>query len=377
MGNTNAAGGEGIRLNKYLSAAGICSRREADQLVSEGKVTIDGAPATLGSRVRPGQKVVCDGREVGDLSVERPKPVLLAVNKPRGIVCTTTDNDRAQNIVEFLNYPVRIYPVGRLDKESDGLVLMTNEGELVNKILRARYFHEKEYVVAVDKPLTDEFLRQMSEGVYLSELKVKTRPCRVIRMGQRSFRIILTQGINRQIRRMCEELGYHVRTLKRIRIMNIRLDGLEKGQYREIQGEELRELLHFLDHPDAAAEESFGRKESGSGHGYFDGNENRGSARGRFAGNGSQRSGRFSGNGSQGSGRFAENGSQRSGRSERTGVIRPGDGRQSRGEGGERNLRESGEKTRPAGRSGKAFDKSHKISIARRTEGDHGGRRNK
>ncbi len=356
MGNTNAADSEGIRLNKYLSAAGVCSRREADQLVSEGKVTIDGVPATLGSRVHPGQKVVCDGREIGDLSVERPKQVLLAVNKPRGIVCTTTDNDRAQNIVEFLNYPVRIYPVGRLDKESDGLVLMTNEGSLVNKILRARYFHEKEYVVAVDKPVTDDFLRQMSGGVYLTELKVKTRPCRVIRMGQRSFRIILTQGINRQIRRMCEELGYHVRTLKRIRIMNIRLDGLEKGQYREIQGEELSELLRLLDHPDAAAGESAARKEHGSGHGHFDGTQRR---RGSYG----------AGQREAGQGRPYGVSGQKPGNAGRTGVIRPGDGRKTHGEDGGRAV--------PVKRSGKAFDKSHKITIARRTEGDHDGRRDK
>ena len=172
------------------------------------------------------------GKEVNG----KDKPVLLAVNKPRRIVCTTSDRDRAQNIVDFLNYPVRIYPIGRLDKDSDGLILMTNEGALVNRILRARYMHEKEYVASVDKPVTEEFIRKMRAGVDIGD--AVTRPCKVIRMGHRSFRIVLTQGLNRQIRRMCEALGYHVRTLKRIRIMNIRLGNLEWGKYREVEGEE-------------------------------------------------------------------------------------------------------------------------------------------
>ncbi len=232
---------EGVRLNKYLGASGVCSRRDADRLIEEGKVTVDGVRATLGTRVLPGQVVVCDGREVNG----KDKPVLLAVNKPRGIVCTTSDRDRAQNIVDFLNYPVRVYPVGRLDKDSDGLILMTNEGALVNRILRARYVHEKEYVASVDKPVTEEFIRQMRSGVDIGD--AVTRPCKVIRTGDRSFRIVLTQGLNRQIRRMCETLGYHVRTLKRIRIMNIRLGSLERGKYREIEGAEYDELMRLLD----------------------------------------------------------------------------------------------------------------------------------
>lgn len=334
MSNTKAADSEGIRLNKYLSTAGVCSRREADQLIIEGKVTINGVTATLGSRVHPGETVICDGREVADITVEKPRQVLLAVNKPRGIVCTTTDNDRAENIVDFLHYPIRVYPIGRLDKESDGLVLMTNEGELVNRILRARYFHEKEYVVSVDKPVTNDFLKKMSEGVYLTELNVTTRPCRVIRMGERSFRIVLTQGINRQIRRMCKELGYHVRALKRIRIMNIRLGELAKGEYREIKGEELKELMYLLDHPDRAEEERIGRGEkSYSGHGRYNG----GKSGARDHHDGKPGNARNSGNGRNNeNGRNGENG------------------------------------RRPAG---KPFDKSHKISIARRTEGDDGRHR--
>ena len=220
---------EGVRLNKFLGASGVCSRRDADNLIEDGKVTVDGVTATLGTRVLPGQVVVCDGKEVNG----KDKPVLLA------------DRDRAQNIVDFLNYPVRIYPIGRLDKDSDGLILMTNEGALVNRILRARYMHEKEYVASVDKPVTEEFIRKMRAGVDIGD--AVTRPCKVIRMGDRSFRIVLTQGLNRQIRRMCEALGYHVRTLKRIRIMNIRLGNLERGKYREVEGEEYDELMRLLD----------------------------------------------------------------------------------------------------------------------------------
>ena len=201
---------EGVRLNKFLGASGVCSRRDADKLIEDGKVTVDGVTATLGTRVLPGQVVVCDGKEVNG-------------------------KDK----------PVRIYPIGRLDKDSDGLILMTNEGALVNRILRARYMHEKEYVASVDKPVTEEFIRKMRAGVDIGD--AVTRPCKVIRMGDRSFRIVLTQGLNRQIRRMCEALGYHVRTLKRIRIMNIRLGNLERGKYREVEGEEYDELMRLLD----------------------------------------------------------------------------------------------------------------------------------
>ena len=231
---------EGIRLNRFLSEAGICSRREADRRIADGRVTIDGRVAGVGQKLLPGQRVACDGVAVSG----KDAPVLLAVNKPRGIVCTTSDKDRAENIVEFLDYPVRIYPIGRLDKDSEGLLLMTNEGELVNRILRARYGHEKEYLVTVDKPIDSEFVRKMSAGVKI--LDTVTRPCEVEKTGKTSFRIILTQGLNRQIRRMCEALGYQVQTLKRVRMLNITLDGLKTGEYREVTAAERQKLEDIL-----------------------------------------------------------------------------------------------------------------------------------
>lgn len=232
---------EEIRLNKYLSEAGICSRREADRLVEAGKVTVDGVKATMGMKIRPGQQVICDGKQVG----EKDRPVLLAVNKPRGIVCTTSDKDRAENIVEFLNYPIRVYPVGRLDKDSEGLLLMTNQGELMDQILRGRNGHEKEYVVTVDKKITEDFIRRMGVGVPI--LDTVTRPCEIEKTGEKTFRIILTQGLNRQIRRMCEALGYQVMKLRRVRIMNIRLGDLKTGAYREVTGEEWKQLHQLLE----------------------------------------------------------------------------------------------------------------------------------
>lgn len=229
-----------IRLNKYLSESGICSRREADRLIEAGKVLVDGSVAAMGMKIRPDQKVVCNGVPVG----EKDRPVLLAVNKPRGIVCTTSTKDRAENIVELLQYPIRIYPVGRLDKESEGLLLMTNQGELMDQILRARNGHEKEYRVTVDRPVTEEFLTRMAAGVPI--LDTVTRPCKVKRLGEREFGIILTQGLNRQIRRMCEALGYRVTRLCRIRIMNLTLGSLKPGAYREVSGDELSELKRRL-----------------------------------------------------------------------------------------------------------------------------------
>lgn len=231
---------EEIRLNKYLSEAGVCSRREADRLIEAGKVTVDGVTASMGMKVVPGQQVVCDGKTVGG----KDRPVLLAVNKPRGIVCTTSDKDRAENIVEFLNYPIRVYPVGRLDKESEGLLLMTNQGEMMDQILRGRNGHEKEYQVTVDKKITGDFIRRMGAGVAI--LDTVTRPCEVEQTGEKTFRIILTQGLNRQIRRMCEALGYQVTKLRRVRIMNIKLGNLKTGAYREVTGAELAELNRLL-----------------------------------------------------------------------------------------------------------------------------------
>ena len=234
--------GEGIRLNKYLSDAGICSRREADRLIEEGRVLIDGVPASMGTKVEPGQTVCCDGQTVGG----KDKPVFLVVNKPRGIVCTTSDKDRAENIVEFLNYPQRIYPVGRLDKDSEGLLLMTNQGDIVNKILRGGNNHEKEYAVAVNKPVTEEFLKKMREGVWIEDLAVLTKPCRAWQTGSHTFHIVLTQGLNRQIRRMCRALDYHVMKLKRVRIMSIKLGNLERGEYRELTEKEVEELKRMV-----------------------------------------------------------------------------------------------------------------------------------
>ena len=232
-----------IRLNKYLSDAGVCSRREADRLVENGKVMVDGEVAVMGMQIRPGQKVVCDGKPVG----EKEKPVFLIVNKPRGIVCTTSDKDHAENIVEFLNYPQRIYPVGRLDKDSEGLLLMTNQGDIVNKILRGGNAHEKEYAVAVDHPVTEEFLKQMCEGVRIGDLDVTTKPCRAWKTGSHTFHIVLTQGLNRQIRRMCRALDYHVMNLKRVRIMNIQLGTLKRGEYRELTEKELSDLMKLVE----------------------------------------------------------------------------------------------------------------------------------
>ena len=234
---------EAIRLNKYLADAGVCSRREADRLIEEGKVLVDGVAAVMGTKVEPGQEVICDGKKVG----EKEEPVFLIVNKPKGIVCTTSDKDHAPNIVDFINYPKRVYPVGRLDKDSEGLLLMTNEGDIVNKILRGGNDHEKEYAVAVNKPVTEEFLKQMRAGVYIEDLDVTTKPCRAWQTGSHTFHIVLTQGLNRQIRRMCRALDYHVMNLKRLRIMNIKLGHLERGQYRELFPDEVESLRKMLE----------------------------------------------------------------------------------------------------------------------------------
>lgn len=234
---------EGIRINKFLSEAGVCSRREADRQVENGNITIDGKIAVMGDRIFDGQKVCFMGKEV---TLEEEK-ILLAVHKPAGIVCTAEKREK-NNIVDFIHYPKRIYPVGRLDKDSTGLILMTNQGELVNKIMRAGNMHEKEYIVTVNKPVTDAFLRGMSGGVPLVQLGVTTRKCKVERLGKRKFKIILTQGYNRQIRRMCEYFGYRVEELQRVRIMNIHLGDLAPGTYRKLTTKEYTELMHMLAH---------------------------------------------------------------------------------------------------------------------------------
>ncbi|MFR5602308.1 MAG: pseudouridine synthase [Lachnospiraceae bacterium] len=237
---------ESIRLNKYLSQQGVCSRREADRLIREGKVLVDGKTADMGMKVDETSRILCNGKPVGKPGNQPVKPVLLVVNKPRGVVCTTSDKDRAQNIVEFLNYPVRVYPIGRLDKDSEGLLLMTNQGDLVNRIMRSGNAHEKEYEVRVDRPLTKAFLDGMAAGVFLEELDAMTLPCSIRPLGRDRFSIILTQGLNRQIRRMCAYFGYRVLTLKRVRIMNIRLGGLKTGAFRDVTREEWKKLQELL-----------------------------------------------------------------------------------------------------------------------------------
>ena len=235
---------ESIRLNKYLSQKGVCSRREADRLISGGKVTIDGRQARTGDKVTGQETVLCNGVAVGPAAGgQKAKPVLLVVNKPRGVVCTTSHKDRAPNIVDMLQYPCRIYPVGRLDKDSEGLLLMTNQGELANQIMHEGSMHEKEYLVTVDRPLNPAFLNKMGEGVELKELGVATRPCRVSMEGKKIFRIVLTQGLNRQIRRMCQALGYRVVALKRVRIMNIHLGKLNVGGFRKATPREWEEIM--------------------------------------------------------------------------------------------------------------------------------------
>ena len=225
-----------MRLKKFLAETGACSRREADQWIEAGRVTVNGAPAVLGTQVNEGDDVRVDGRTL------RPKPkrVYLALNKPIGIECTT-DREVQGNIVDFVGYPERIFPIGRLDKDSEGLILLTNDGDIVNTILRAENEHEKEYIVAVDRPLTPAFLAGMAAGVPI--LDTVTNPCRVTQVGKNTFRIVLTQGLNRQIRRMCEHFDYRVRRLQRVRIMHVHLGTLPVGKWRELTATELRGLL--------------------------------------------------------------------------------------------------------------------------------------
>lgn len=232
-----------MRINKYLSAQGVCSRREADRLLEAGRITVDGVTAMCGQQVDDNSVICIDGSRISD---EKPQDVLMAFNKPRGIVCTTTDNQGKNNIVDYIGYDKRIYPVGRLDKDSDGLILLTNNGEITDKILRSVNGHEKEYVVKVNKKITDTFLKNMADGVYLKELDVTTKPCSISRINNYTFRIILTQGLNRQIRRMCQESSYKVESLTRVRIMNIELGGLKIGEYRIIEGKEKTMLYESL-----------------------------------------------------------------------------------------------------------------------------------
>ena len=227
------------RLNKAISETGICSRRAADKLIEEGKVQVNGRLAELGTRVGEQDEI----RVSGKIITKEVETIYLALNKPTGITCTT-DTTIKDNIISFINYPERIFPVGRLDKPSEGLILMTNDGDIVNKILRSGNNHEKEYVVAVDKKITARFLERMSNGIPI--LDTITKKCSIKKTGDKEFNIVLTQGLNRQIRRMCEHLGYNVLSLKRVRIMNIKLDNLKKGTYREITKTELENLRLLL-----------------------------------------------------------------------------------------------------------------------------------
>lgn len=277
-----------MRINKRLSELGVCSRREADRLVEAGRITVNGKPVEMGQQVTEADSIELDGTCVNPHALnanaknpeerfflatestkmterygeqisrdgkdyDKPEPVLLAYYKPRGVVCTTSDKDKAVNIIEAINYHTRIYPIGRLDKESEGLILLTNQGDLVNRINRARNYHEKEYVVTTDKALTKEFLDKLADGVYLKELNVTTRPCEVWqdmtlapKVRQHEFHIVITQGLNRQIRRMCAAYGYKVKKLKRIRIMDLTLRGLKPGQYREIELSEMTDDIENL-----------------------------------------------------------------------------------------------------------------------------------
>ena len=230
-----------IRINKYLSEVGYCSRREADRLIEEGKVTINGEIPEIGAKVEEGDQVEVNGQKMEKLP--KQKNIYLAFNKPVGIVCTTDRKVEPDNIIDFIKYPERIFPIGRLDKNSEGLIFLTNDGDIVNKILRARNNHEKEYIVRVNRQINSHFIQGMSNGVEI--LDTITKNCFVKQLGPKKFKIILTQGLNRQIRRMCNSLGYRVKSLKRVRIMNINLD-VPSGKYREFTKEELLELNRLL-----------------------------------------------------------------------------------------------------------------------------------
>ena len=231
---------EGTRLNKFISEAGVASRRAADRMIEEGRVTINGKPAVVGDRVYEDDIVAVDGKRIA----KEEEDIILVFNKPPGVTCTSNPEDK-DNVIDYIGYPKRIYSIGRLDKDSQGLLLMTNNGELANRIMHARGEHEKEYIVTVDRTVTKDFVKRMSEGVPIMDGKV-TRRCFVEKIDDETFRIILKQGINRQIRRMCEYFGYSVVRLERLRVMNIRLGKLKEGRYRNISKEEREELFRQL-----------------------------------------------------------------------------------------------------------------------------------
>ena len=230
------------RLNKYLSEAGYCSRREADRLIDAGRVTINDVVPEMGTKVTPEDIVKVDGEVIGE---RKQDFVYLAFNKPVGVVCTTDTRVEKNNIIDYINYPKRIFPIGRLDKPSEGLILLTDDGDIVNKILRASNNHEKEYIVTVDQPISQTFIERMAGGIYLEDLGKRTKTCEVRKLDKYTFSIILTQGLNRQIRRMCEYLNYEVKTLQRVRIMNIKLD-MPLGTYRELTKAEFKTLSELI-----------------------------------------------------------------------------------------------------------------------------------
>lgn len=229
---------EKVRLNKYLAQAGLCSRREADELILSGKVTVNGKPADPGMKVNDMDKITVNGKPVG----RREKHVVLAYYKPVGVTCTEKDRHAEITIRDAVDYPVRVTYAGRLDKDSEGLLLLTNDGDLINGLMRAANFHEKEYIVRVNKPMSRDFMKKMSDGMLLKDLNERTRPCFVKEEGKFVFRIILTQGLNRQIRRMCKQLGYGVVSIKRIRVANVLLGKMNPGDIRAVTGAELKEL---------------------------------------------------------------------------------------------------------------------------------------
>jgi len=233
--------GDGIRLNKYIAQCGICSRRDADKLIDEKRITVNGVVAEQGIKVFEGDRVLFDGKEVSPCQ----EHVVIAYNKPVGVVCTEKDEHAERTIIDDLKYDKRVTYAGRLDKDSEGLMILTDDGDLIQAMMKGRNGHEKEYVVRVDHKLTDKFLKELEKGVYLPELEVKTRPCKTDKISDDCFKIILTQGLNRQIRRMCDAFGYKVIQLKRVRVMNIKLEGLEHSEYRIIEGNELTELYRL------------------------------------------------------------------------------------------------------------------------------------
>jgi 23S rRNA pseudouridine2604 synthase len=231
---------EAVRINKFLSEMGYCSRREADKLIAAGRVQVNGKKIEMGTKVSPSDRIEVDGTLIG---VQKEKPIYLAFHKPVGIVCTTDTRVEKDNIIDYINFPSRIFPIGRLDKPSEGLIFLTNDGDIVNKILRAHNKHEKEYVVQVNKPITHDFVKRMQNGIPI--LDTVTRKCTVKQTHKQEFRIVLTQGLNRQIRRMCEYLGYRVTRLKRVRIMNVNLD-TKVGQWRHLTTKEFKDIQRMV-----------------------------------------------------------------------------------------------------------------------------------